>query len=39
MKQVISKDGKVLCVTTAPYDKATVKQLKQAGYKVINKEC
>lgn len=39
MKQVISKDGKVLCVTTVPYDKATVKQMKQAGYKVTNKEC
>lgn len=39
MKQIISKDGKVVCVTTVPYNKETVKQLKQAGYKVINKEC
>lgn len=38
MKQVISKDGKVLCTTTVPYSKETVKQMKQAGYKVINKE-
>ena len=38
MKQVISRDGKVLCVTTVPYPKETVKQMKQAGYKVINKE-
>lgn len=34
MKQVISKNGKVVCVTTAPYPKEVVKQLKQAGYKI-----
>ena len=34
MKQVISKDGKVLCTTTVPYPKETVKQMKAAGYKV-----
>ena len=34
MKQVISKDGKVLCTTTVPYSKETVKQMKKAGYKV-----
>lgn len=39
MRQIISKDGKVLCVTTTPYSKETVKQMKQAGYKVANKEC
>lgn len=39
MKQVISKDGVVVCTTTVPYGKETVKQLKQAGYKVTNKEC
>lgn len=39
MKWVISKNGKVLCVTTVPYSKETVKQMKQAGYKVTNKEC
>lgn len=38
MKQVISKDGKVLCVTTVLYPKEIIKQMKQAGYKVINKE-
>ncbi len=39
VKQVISKDGKVLCVTTAPYPAKVVKEMKQAGYKVTNKEC
>lgn len=39
MKQIISKDGKVLCVAIVPYDNKTIKQMKQAGYKVINKEC
>ena len=36
MKQVISKDGKVVCTATAPYDLKTVKQLKAAGFKVKN---
>lgn len=34
MKQIIMKDGKVLCVTTAPYPKEIIKQMKKAGYKV-----
>lgn len=34
MKQVISKDGKVVCTTTVPYDKDTIRQLKKSGYKV-----
>ena len=38
MKQIISKNGKVLCVTTAPYSKEIVKQMKKAGYKVTEKE-
>lgn len=38
LAQIISKDGKVLCVTTVPYSKEVVKQMKQAGYKVIEKE-
>jgi predicted fused transcriptional regulator/phosphomethylpyrimidine kinase len=38
MKQVISKNGKVLCVTTVPYSAKVVKEMKQAGYKVTNKE-
>lgn len=36
MKQVISKDGKVVCTTTVPYDTRTVKQIKAAGFKVKN---
>ena len=34
MKQVISKNGKVLCVTSVPYPKEVVKQMKKAGYKI-----
>ena len=38
MKQIIMRDGKVLCVTTVPYPKDIVKQMKKSGYKVIEKE-
>lgn len=38
MKQIISKDGVVLCETTVPYPAAMVKEMKKAGYKVVNKE-
>ena len=38
MKQIISKDGVVLCETTVPYPIAVVKEMKKAGYKVVNKE-
>ncbi len=34
MKQVILKDGVVVCETTAPYPKETIKEMKKAGYKV-----
>lgn len=34
MKQIITKDGKVFCETTAPYPKETIKAMKKAGYKV-----
>lgn len=34
MKQTITKDGKVFCVTSAPYPAEVVKQMKKAGYKV-----
>ena len=34
MKQIISKDGKVKCVTTEPYSAKDIKAMKQAGYKV-----
>lgn len=32
--QTISKDGKVVCVTSVPYDSRTIKTMKKAGYKV-----
>jgi predicted fused transcriptional regulator/phosphomethylpyrimidine kinase len=38
MVQIISKYGKVLCVTTVPYPKEIIKQMKQSGYKVTEKE-
>lgn len=34
MKQIISKDNKVKCVTTIPYPPEIIKQMKKAGYKV-----
>ena len=34
MKQIISKNGKVKCVTTTPYPKAIIKEMKKAGYKI-----
>lgn len=34
MKQIISKGGKVLCTTTVPYPKETVKGMKNSGYKI-----
>ena len=34
MKQIISKDKKVVCVTATPYSKETIKSMKLAGYKV-----
>lgn len=32
--QVISKNGKVLCVTETPYPAETVKIMKSAGYEI-----
>lgn len=34
MKQIISKNGRVLCTTTVPYSKETIKQMKSSGHKV-----
>ena len=34
MKQTISKDGVIVCVTTVPYPAAIIKDMKKAGYKV-----
>lgn len=38
MKQIVSRDGKVLCTTTVAYTKEIIKQMKQAGYKVKEEE-
>lgn len=34
MKQIISKDGVIVCATTVPYPAAIIKDMKKAGYKV-----
>ena len=34
MKQIITKDGVTVCVTTVPYPADTIKDMKKAGYKV-----
>lgn len=34
MKQIITKDGVPVCVTTVPYPADTIKDMKRAGYKV-----
>lgn len=34
MKQIITKDGKVMCVTSIPYPPEIIRQMKKAGYKV-----
>ena len=34
VKQIISKNGVVKCVTAFPYPDDIVKQMKKAGYKV-----
>lgn len=38
MKQTISKDGVVVCVTSIPYSAAIIKDMKKAGYKVKTEE-
>ena len=38
MKQTISKDGVILCVTSIPYSATTIKAMKKAGYKVKTEE-
>ena len=34
MKQIVTKDGKVMCTTSIPYPAETIKQMKKAGYRV-----
>ena len=38
MKQTISKDGVIVCITTIPYSAAIIKDMKKAGYKVKTEE-
>lgn len=38
MKQIISKDKRILCTTTVPYPAEVIKDMKKAGYKVTTKE-
>ncbi len=38
MKQIISKDNRILCTTSVPYPASVVKEMKKAGYKVVTKE-
>jgi hypothetical protein len=38
MKQTISKNGVIMCVTTVPYPAAIIKDMKKAGYKVKTEE-
>ena len=38
MKQIISKDGVIVCVTSVPYPPNIVKDMKKAGYKVKTEE-
>lgn len=34
MKQIVSRGGKILCVTSVPYPSNILKSMKQAGYKI-----
>ena len=38
MLQIISKNGKVKCVTTVPYPASIIRDMKKAGYKIVVKE-
>lgn len=38
MIQIITKDGKVCCITTIPYPPEVVKGMKKAGYRVKEKK-
>ena len=38
MKQVIIRDGVVICVTSIPYPAFIIKDMKQAGYKIKTEE-
>ena len=34
MKQVITRDGVVICVTSVPYPAFIIRDMKEAGYKI-----
>lgn len=34
MKQIIIRDGVIICVTSVPYPPHIIKDMKQAGYKI-----
>ena len=34
MTQIISKNNKIICTSLVPYDKNTIKCMKNAGYKI-----
>lgn len=38
MKQIITRDGVVICVTTVPYPDYIIKDMKKAGYKIKTEE-
>ena len=39
MKQIISRDGVVICVTSVPYPAFIIRDMKNAGYKItVEKE-
>ena len=37
-RQIISKNGKVFCVTAEPYPAEIIKAMKDVGYKVIEEK-
>ena len=38
MKQIISKDGRIVCTTSVPYPAPIVKEMKKAGYKIAESD-
>ena len=38
MLQIITRDGVVICVTSVPYPAFIIRDMKQAGYKIITQK-
>lgn len=38
MKQIISKDGVIKCITAEPYPKEIIRQMKKTRYKIREEE-